>query len=74
MPVTCVVCKHDQFIERWLLMNTRTMTLFNLDFTNKGALCLVCERCSYIHWFHTPELITAGTPESVPVPGRATEA
>jgi hypothetical protein len=32
-------------------LNTATASLFNLDWANKSATCLVCSDCSYIHWF-----------------------
>jgi hypothetical protein len=27
------------------------MTFFGLDWANRTARCLVCERCGYVHWF-----------------------
>ncbi len=47
----CHVCQHDEFWRREGQLNTATATFFNLDWANKSALCLVCDRCGYIHWF-----------------------
>ncbi|MES1022890.1 hypothetical protein ABN584_08320 [Gloeocapsa sp. BRSZ] len=47
----CVVCEHDLFWRREAQLNTAIATLFNMDWANKSAICLVCDYCGYIHWF-----------------------
>ena len=48
---TCLWCGWTGLQQRELMMNTRGMTFMGWDWANKGAQCLVCERCGYIHWF-----------------------
>lgn len=47
----CQVCSHDQFWRHQVLLNTRTLTFFDMDWMNRDATCVVCERCGYVHWF-----------------------
>jgi predicted nucleic-acid-binding Zn-ribbon protein len=47
----CLVCRHNQFWEREAQLNTALATLFNMDWANQSATCLVCAGCGYIHWF-----------------------
>jgi predicted nucleic-acid-binding Zn-ribbon protein len=47
----CQVCGHDEFERREGQLNTATASFFNLDWTNTSAICFVCEKCGYIHWF-----------------------
>lgn len=49
-----VVCKHcagEVFEEGDALLNTPGLTFFGLDWANRGAHLLVCERCSSVQWF-----------------------
>lgn len=64
--VSCPVCRHDQFFDRWLLMNTRGATFLSTDWANREALCLVCARCSNVLWFNTPELVQRAAGETGP--------
>jgi len=50
-PLECLVCGYNLFQQRQVQLNTAVATFFNLDWTNPSALCLVCDRCGYIHWF-----------------------
>jgi len=50
-PVICHNCQNDTFWIRTAQLNTAMATLFNVDWANKSATCLVCSECSYIHWF-----------------------
>jgi len=50
----CTVCKNDKFWERETLMNTKGMTFFKLDWANKSAQNLVCDKCGFVHWFLKP--------------------
>ena len=47
----CQVCGHDEFHRRDAQLNTAVATFFNMDWANSSALCYVCDRCGYIHWF-----------------------
>lgn len=42
---------HTRFDERQAQLNTAVMSFFDLDWLNKSARCLVCEKCEYIRWF-----------------------
>lgn len=50
-PLACLVCGHDEFDDRKAQLNTAMATLFNVDWANPSAVCLICKRCGYIHWF-----------------------
>lgn len=47
----CQICGHDQFWRQQVLLNTRTLTLFDMEWMNRDATCVVCEQCGYVHWF-----------------------
>ncbi len=53
-PLKCLVCSHDLFQERSVkFQRDLTTPPFNIDWIEDSslALCLICERCGYIHWF-----------------------
>jgi hypothetical protein len=50
-PLRCLVCDYDLFWRREAQLNTALATFFNLNWTNRSAVCLVCAQCGYIHWF-----------------------
>ncbi|MVA74670.1 DUF2510 domain-containing protein [Auraticoccus sp. F435] len=50
-PMRCHNCGGTDFTPTEYLLNTRGMSLLDLDAFNAGATCLVCRRCRYIHWF-----------------------
>ncbi len=47
----CVNCQFTDFTQSEFLLNTRGMTMFDLDAFNATANCLICRRCGFIHWF-----------------------
>jgi predicted nucleic-acid-binding Zn-ribbon protein len=47
----CQICGHDEFHRREAQLNTTMLTFFKLDWANASAVCFVCEKCGYIHWF-----------------------
>jgi len=47
----CVSCQFTDFSQAEFLLNTRGMTMFDLDAFNATANCLICRRCGFIHWF-----------------------
>jgi hypothetical protein len=49
--LTCAACSGDYFVVRKAQLNTRGATFFGLDWANRGAHALVCDRCSRIEWF-----------------------
>ena len=50
-PLTCQICGHDEFTKREAQLNTAGMSFMNLDWANASAVCFVCVKCGYIHWF-----------------------
>jgi uncharacterized protein len=56
LAVSCTHCKNNQFYLHKVLLNTRGLTFFKLDWLNRGATVLVCANCGMIQWFsETPE-------------------
>jgi predicted nucleic-acid-binding Zn-ribbon protein len=49
--LVCLVCRYDRFQRREAQLNTAAASFFNLDWANTSAVCYVCKRCGYIHWF-----------------------
>jgi len=49
--VRCPTCKNDTFYKRKILLNTRGMTFFDMDFFNKNATVLKCQKCGRYQWF-----------------------
>ena len=47
----CTVCGNETFWRRHAQLNTALATFFELDWVNRSAVCAVCSRCRYIHWF-----------------------
>jgi uncharacterized protein len=52
--VTCPHCTGQSFEEHPALLNTRGLTLFGLDWLDKGATVLVCTQCGLLQWFRVP--------------------
>jgi hypothetical protein len=49
--VRCPHCAHDLFEARDILLNTRGMTFFRLDWLNRSATALVCANCGLVQLF-----------------------
>jgi len=47
----CPCCGHDRFDLDFRQLNTAGLSLFGLDWANKNAAILVCQRCTHISWF-----------------------
>ena len=47
----CHACQHDQFWRHESQLDTRTASFFDLDWMNRSAILVICDRCGYIHWF-----------------------
>lgn len=52
IPVSCIHCRYDKFKHGYAQLNTSLMSFLNLDFANRSANILTCDRCGYIHWFN----------------------
>jgi hypothetical protein len=50
-PVRCPHCGNATFADGRAMLNTRTRTLFNVDWFDPEATILVCSECSRIEWF-----------------------
>ena len=59
VKLSCPHCGSDGFHEGRALLNTVGMTFMNLDWANKEATTLTCDRCGFIQWF-------ARRPEPIP--------
>jgi hypothetical protein len=51
LNIRCTQCGGTHFRRRKMLMNTRGLTYFNLDWLNKGAMALICKQCKMIQLF-----------------------
>ena len=49
--IRCTQCGGKHFRKRKMLMNTRGLTYFNLDWLNKGATALICTQCKMVQLF-----------------------
>jgi len=56
IEVACPHCKNTRFYTHNVLLNTRGLTFFRLDWLNRGATVLICSNCGMLQWFsETPE-------------------
>lgn len=53
-PIVCPHCRHAGFQAREIILNTRALTFFNLDWLNRSATALACAKCGQIQLFATP--------------------
>lgn len=51
IDIRCTQCGGTHFRRRKMLLNTRGLTYFNLDWLNKGAMALICKQCKMIQLF-----------------------
>ena len=49
--IRCTQCGGRHFRQRKMLMNTRGLSYFNLDWLNKGAMALICTQCKMVQLF-----------------------
>lgn len=49
--IQCSHCDHGEFECQKVLMNTRGVTFFNLDWLNRAATALTCTKCGRVEWF-----------------------
>jgi hypothetical protein len=50
-PVRCPHCGERKFAPGSAMLNTRTRSLFNVDWADPSASLLVCAECGRIEWF-----------------------
>ena len=48
----CPICSGENFWHREAQLNTRAMTLFDLDWINPRGDCYICDNCRHILWFY----------------------
>jgi predicted nucleic-acid-binding Zn-ribbon protein len=49
----CLVCGHARFSRREVRLDGNTSaTPSNFGPVGNVALCVICEKCGYIHWFY----------------------
>jgi predicted nucleic-acid-binding Zn-ribbon protein len=51
VELKCLVCAHEFFWHREVRLTEGVLTFDYPAWKNRYALCLVCEKCGYIHWF-----------------------
>ena len=49
--VSCQQCGNTRFSKSKAQLNTKDMTLWGLDYFDKSAKTLRCQKCGFIHWF-----------------------
>ena len=49
--ISCAHCGKKSFTEQTVLLSTRGLTFFKLDWLNRGATALTCYECGLIQWF-----------------------
>lgn len=49
--IVCPCCQNDTFDADYRQLNSRGATFFNLDWANRNATILICQRCTHISWF-----------------------
>ena len=53
----CHVCENDRFFKREAQLNTRTATMFSIDWANPSGVAVICAHCGFIHWFLPIDLL-----------------
>jgi uncharacterized protein with PIN domain len=48
----CPVCGGELFWQKEAQLNTRVMTLLDLDWVNPRGICYICDNCRHILWFY----------------------
>lgn len=47
----CLVCDHDRFTHRVVVMPSPRFAFFDLEWFSPRADVQVCARCGHVHWF-----------------------
>lgn len=54
----CSHCGGEDFERGTALLNSALMTLLGIDWADKRAYLLICQKCGHIDWFkNEPELV-----------------
>ena len=60
-PVRCPHCGEQKFAPGSALLNCRSRTAFNVDWSDPSASILICAECGRIEWFASePDEVSAG--------------
>jgi predicted nucleic-acid-binding Zn-ribbon protein len=49
--IECNHCRNTMFIKGEAMLNTSKMTFLGLDWLNRTAVTLMCDKCGLIQWF-----------------------
>ena len=49
--VHCPICRHDRFVSRTTLLESRAGALLGLDWASPAATNHICTRCGHMLWF-----------------------
>lgn len=52
--IECPHCGGTSFTAKNVLLNSRGLTFFNLDWANKAATALTCTNCHRMEWYAVP--------------------
>jgi len=50
-PVICLHCGGQRFTSRSAMLNSRVLTLIDLDWLDRSATALICTKCTEIRFF-----------------------
>jgi hypothetical protein len=51
IPLVCSHCGGQEFDDGYALLNTTGLSFLGLDFANREANLLICDRCGLVQWF-----------------------
>ncbi len=51
IKMQCTICKNHMFTQTRVQLNTKMLTMLNLDWLNKSATCFTCTQCGHLMWF-----------------------
>lgn len=57
IQVTCPHCKGTRFFEQEALLDSRDMSILNIEWAGDSATTLICTRCGHVEWFADDKLI-----------------
>lgn len=47
----CQLCGHGSFWRQRAQLHPALSAFLSFDWANRSAVCFVCAKCGYIHWF-----------------------
>lgn len=57
IQVTCPHCKGTRFFEQEALLDSRDMSILNIEWAGDSATTLICTRCGHVEWFADDKLV-----------------